>query len=390
MSSGAVSRLEAARFEIRHEGELLGETKEPPEPAPRHRDELRLRARGELVEHGHRHAGRRRNVVRDAPQELRRQMARALFVKARFSRERRAGPPLGGHGGTSFVWASEQPCGSEPLCTAGVVPSKTPQKTAVTREQLAKPAAWRIAPTEAGAGRLARPIPAAPRPMPASFGQNGGRGVRTMENTVRWSTGTRAGRYRPDSAMRSEANTVRPANSCARPSEAPCACGGQASGAERRAGIGARAGAGADHERACRSDRWLRSLRSSCTERRGRRRRDERGLVREEPPRYDGLAKPRPTASTRSRDTRMGDRMHWEWLASTGVVLDGVADGRLLDECARLLGDVTGLDVSPLGDAYAVRVRLASAEAWSLASAVARGPRRAVASVVAPAIARAD
>lgn len=83
---------------------------------------------------------------------------------------------------------------------------------------------------------------------------------------------------------------------------------------------------------------------------------------------YNVDAKPR---------TRIGDRMHWEWLASTGVVMDGAVDSRLLDECARILGDVIGLDVSPLGDAYATKVRLASAEAWSLASAVA--PRRGIA-----------
>lgn len=72
--------------------------------------------------------------------------------------------------------------------------------------------------------------------------------------------------------------------------------------------------------------------------------------------------------------TRIGDRMHWEWIASTAVVMHGTADAKLLDECARILGDVIGLDVSPLGDEYASKVRLASAEAWSLAAAVT--PRR--------------
>jgi len=73
--------------------------------------------------------------------------------------------------------------------------------------------------------------------------------------------------------------------------------------------------------------------------------------------------------------TRMGDRLRWEWLASTGSVMDGAVEMRILTECARVLGEVVGLDVSPLGDAIASRVRLASAEAWSLASAVTAGAR---------------
>ncbi|MBX3232272.1 MAG: hypothetical protein KIT84_21855 [Labilithrix sp.] len=72
---------------------------------------------------------------------------------------------------------------------------------------------------------------------------------------------------------------------------------------------------------------------------------------------------------------RMTDRLRWEWVASTGSMMEKSADARVLAECARVLGEVVGLDVSPLGESIASRVRLASAEAWSLAAAVDAGAR---------------
>lgn len=72
---------------------------------------------------------------------------------------------------------------------------------------------------------------------------------------------------------------------------------------------------------------------------------------------------------------RTCDRLRWEWLASTAMVVDGSADGRLLDECARVLADVDASAAVALGEELAARLRLASAEAYSLASAVAQRRR---------------
>jgi hypothetical protein len=55
------------------------------------------------------------------------------------------------------------------------------------------------------------------------------------------------------------------------------------------------------------------------------------------------------------------------------MVVDGTPDGRLLLECARLLADVDGAHIThacELEDGIAARLRVASAEAYSLASAV--------------------
>jgi hypothetical protein len=79
---------------------------------------------------------------------------------------------------------------------------------------------------------------------------------------------------------------------------------------------------------------------------------------------------------------RTGDRLRWEWLASTASVLDGTADQRILEECARVLGDALPTvtrALAPRGRAQETRdtganqlcdrLRLASAEAYSLAHA---------------------
>jgi hypothetical protein len=61
---------------------------------------------------------------------------------------------------------------------------------------------------------------------------------------------------------------------------------------------------------------------------------------------------------------RLGDRLRLEWLAAMRD-----ADARLLGECARVLGDAIPTATEPrLGD----RIRLASAEAYSLMQAVSR------------------
>ncbi|HVH45686.1 MAG TPA: hypothetical protein VM925_25200 [Labilithrix sp.] len=72
--------------------------------------------------------------------------------------------------------------------------------------------------------------------------------------------------------------------------------------------------------------------------------------------------------SARSRG-RTGDRLRWEWLASTATILDGKPDHRLLSECARILGGVDVESAKALGDGVIGRYRLALAEARSLASA---------------------
>jgi hypothetical protein len=75
-------------------------------------------------------------------------------------------------------------------------------------------------------------------------------------------------------------------------------------------------------------------------------------------------ARPRP---------RTCDRLRWEWLFSTGTVVDGHPERRLLAECARILGDTLAAAATlraGLGEEIAARLRLASAEAHSLALAV--------------------
>ena len=67
---------------------------------------------------------------------------------------------------------------------------------------------------------------------------------------------------------------------------------------------------------------------------------------------------------------RTCDRLRWEWLASTATVVDGSPDGRLLSECARILAGVDTKGATELGDGIAARFQIASAEAYSLASAV--------------------
>jgi hypothetical protein len=68
---------------------------------------------------------------------------------------------------------------------------------------------------------------------------------------------------------------------------------------------------------------------------------------------------------------RTGERLRWEWLASTAAVVDGgEPSARLLAECARVLG--SALDVVRRGgfdEPIAARLRVASAEAYSLAHA---------------------
>ncbi|MDF2696017.1 MAG: hypothetical protein K0S65_4400 [Labilithrix sp.] len=77
--------------------------------------------------------------------------------------------------------------------------------------------------------------------------------------------------------------------------------------------------------------------------------------------------------------TRMGDRLRWEWLASTATVVDGGAESRLFSECARMLASVDPTDATPLGDELTARFRVATAEAFSLASAAEQTRRRQLA-----------
>jgi hypothetical protein len=65
---------------------------------------------------------------------------------------------------------------------------------------------------------------------------------------------------------------------------------------------------------------------------------------------------------------RLGDRLRLEWLAAMGD-----ADTRLLGECARVLGDAIAIATEErIGDRIRDRIRLASAEAYSLLQAVSR------------------
>jgi hypothetical protein len=68
---------------------------------------------------------------------------------------------------------------------------------------------------------------------------------------------------------------------------------------------------------------------------------------------------------------RTGDRLRWEWLASSAAMLDGKPTFRLLRECARLLGDALAdaADAPPSARPYVQKLRMASAEAASLALA---------------------
>jgi hypothetical protein len=75
---------------------------------------------------------------------------------------------------------------------------------------------------------------------------------------------------------------------------------------------------------------------------------------------------------------RTADRLRWEWLASTATVVDGVADGRLLAECARLLAVVDAGALPELGEGIVARFRVAAAEAHSLSSAIQRMRRDGV------------
>jgi hypothetical protein len=74
-----------------------------------------------------------------------------------------------------------------------------------------------------------------------------------------------------------------------------------------------------------------------------------------------------------SPHARTGDRLRWEWLASTAAVVDGSPDARLLSECSRILTEMM-VAVAPHADeldsGLGARLRVASAEAYSLASAV--------------------
>ncbi len=69
---------------------------------------------------------------------------------------------------------------------------------------------------------------------------------------------------------------------------------------------------------------------------------------------------------------RTGDRLRWEWLASTATVVDGTSDARLLGEGARLVPETVtaAVNVGELGESIGARLRVASAEAYSLASAL--------------------
>ena len=76
---------------------------------------------------------------------------------------------------------------------------------------------------------------------------------------------------------------------------------------------------------------------------------------------------------------RTCDRLRWEWLASTATVLDGAPDRRLLSECARLLAAVDPAGAVELGEGIAARFLIASAEAYSLATATLHRRDRALA-----------
>lgn len=66
---------------------------------------------------------------------------------------------------------------------------------------------------------------------------------------------------------------------------------------------------------------------------------------------------------------RLGDRLRLEWLAATNAGTPNGPDAQLLAECARVLGDAIAL-ATPTSSEMADRIRLVSAEAYSLSSAV--------------------
>ncbi len=78
-------------------------------------------------------------------------------------------------------------------------------------------------------------------------------------------------------------------------------------------------------------------------------------------------ARPRP---------RTCERLRWEWLASTATVVAGCPDARLIAECARILAETDTSAVRDLGEAITARFRLATAEAYSLASAIQQARRQ--------------
>jgi hypothetical protein len=70
---------------------------------------------------------------------------------------------------------------------------------------------------------------------------------------------------------------------------------------------------------------------------------------------------------------RTGNRLRWEWLASTAMLVDGRCDHRLLSECSSALSElVASAPIKALGRELSARLRVASAEAYSLSVAVAR------------------
>lgn len=66
---------------------------------------------------------------------------------------------------------------------------------------------------------------------------------------------------------------------------------------------------------------------------------------------------------------RMGDRLRWEWLVSTAIIVDGSPDARLLAECAKVMSSALA-HVDAVNAELGARFRVASAEAYSLSAAV--------------------
>ncbi len=69
---------------------------------------------------------------------------------------------------------------------------------------------------------------------------------------------------------------------------------------------------------------------------------------------------------------RTCDRLRWEWLASTAMILDGAPDERLATECARILSEVDVTFAAGIDGEIVARFRVALAEAHSLASSIAQ------------------
>jgi len=73
---------------------------------------------------------------------------------------------------------------------------------------------------------------------------------------------------------------------------------------------------------------------------------------------------------------RMSDRLRWEWVASTAMMLDGRVEPRVLLECTRVLDEVALLSAGPalpiaLRAQIDARLRVARSTATSLASSMA-------------------